>query len=186
MHQLSKHFNDIKHFTIEAYSEDEAKDFISRLDFGKNVKFAKDNIQHILDKLGWYLPFFIQILADNINSMIQIEGKQLSNETIDEAYNRLIKGIYFNTWDERLKEYDALQDDARKILKLCAFPQYGKTREELLTILSVNKTDIEKIENNLSRLLIMLKNDGYLAENDDRYIFRSPLLRDFWYDRFVK
>jgi uncharacterized protein len=32
----------------------------------------------------------------------------------------------------------------------------------------------------------MLTNDGYLIEEDGLYQFRSPLLRDFWFNRFVK
>ena len=185
MHNLSKYLNDIHKFSIGAFSEDEAKDFISRLDVGKNVQFTEDHIQHILDKLVWYLPFFIQLLIEKINSLICVEGKQLSNETIDEAYNRLITETYFNTWDERLKEYYEFEEDARKILQLCATPD-GRSRDGLLTSLSAKKSDIEKIGTILSRVLAMLINDGYLVENDDKYIFRSPLLRDFWYVRFIK
>ena len=32
----------------------------------------------------------------------------------------------------------------------------------------------------------MLKNDGYIIEEELKYTFRSPLLRDFWYNRFSK
>ena len=67
MHQLSKHFNDVHPFSIGAFSEDETKDFIPRLKVNKKIKFTKDHIQYILDKLGWYLPFFIQILVEKIN-----------------------------------------------------------------------------------------------------------------------
>ena len=184
MHQLSKHFNDVHSFSIGAFSEDEAKDFISRLDVDENVKFTQEHIQCILDKLRWYLPFFIQIFANEIDRLIS-EGKQLSNETIDEAYNVLITRPYFNTWVERLKDYGELEDSARKILKSCSLPN-GESRKNLLANLTVKKSDIEKIENNLAELLSMLKNDGYLTEQNDKYIFRSPLLRDFWYARYVK
>ena len=185
MHQLSKHLNDVHPFPIGAFSEDEAKDFISRLDVDKNVQFTDEHIQYILDKLVWHLPFFIQILVEKIDFLICVEGKRLSNETIDEAYNRLITESHFNTWDERLKDYNEFENDARKILDLCAFPD-GRNRNDLLANLSAKKNDIEKTEIILSRLLDMLKNDGYLAENNGKYIFRSPLLRDFWYGRFIK
>jgi len=186
MHQLSKHLNDIHSFPIGAFSEYEAKDFISRLDVDEKVQFTEDHIQYILDKLAWYLPFFIQLLVEKINSLICIEGKQLSNNTIDEAYNRLTTENHFNTWDERLIEYNENEDNARKILKSCALP-HGESRENLLANLSANKSDIDidKLDTILSKLLNMLKNDGYLAEHNGKYIFRSPLLRDFWYNRFI-
>jgi len=187
MHQLSKHLNDIPSFPIGAFSEDETTDFISRLDVDKKVEFTKEHIQYILDKLVWLLPFFIQILVEKVNFLVCVEGKQLSNDTIDEAYNRLITENHFNTWDERLKEYHELEDYTRKILTSCALPR-GRSRRELLATLSANKTDIDidKIENTLSQLLNMLQNDGYLMENNRKYIFRSPLLRDFWHNRFIK
>jgi uncharacterized protein len=185
MHQLSKHLNDLHSFRIGAFSEDEAKEFISRLDVDKNVRFTKDHIQYNLDKLVWHLPFFIQILVDKINFLVCVKGKQLSNETIDEAYNLLITENYFNTWDERLKQYYEFEENARIILKLCVSPN-GRSRNDLLINLSAKKSEKEKTEVILSKLLEMLKNDGYLAEHDGKYIFRSPLLRDFWYDRYIK
>ena len=45
---------------------------------------------------------------------------------------------------------------------------------------------MEKAELNTARVLRMLLNDGYLLEKNGKYTFRSPLLRDFWFDRFVK
>ena len=184
MHQLSKHLNDVHSFPISAYSEIEAKDFISRLDVSDKIKFDEEQIQYILDKLKWYLPFFIQILVEKINSLVLIEGKQFSNDTIDEAYNRLLTEERFNTWDERLKEYHEYEDTARRILKICTSPD-GKSRGDLLVNLSAKKSNQEKIETDLARLLSMLQNDGYLMENDGKYVFRSPLLRDFWYKRFI-
>ncbi|MCL2312993.1 MAG: hypothetical protein FWC41_11005, partial [Firmicutes bacterium] len=185
MHQLSKHLNDVHSFPIGAFTEYEATDFISRLEVDENVQFAKEHIQYILDKLVWHLPFFIQIFVEKINFLICVEGKQLSNDTIDEAYNRLITESHFNTWDERLKEYYDFEVDARKVLKLCTVPN-GISRENLLANLSSQTSDIEKTETVLAKLLDMLKNDGYLMEHNGKYTFRSPLLRDFWYNRFIK
>jgi len=185
MHQLSKDLNDCHPYPIGAFSENEAKDFISRLIVDENVQFTEEHIQYILDKLVWYLPFFIQILVEKINFLVYINGKQLSNYTIDEAYNLLITENHFNTWDERLKYYDEFEDNARKILTLCVSPN-GRIRDDLLINLSTKKSEKEKTELMLSKLLDMLKNDGYLAEHDGKYIFRSPLLRDFWYARFNK
>jgi hypothetical protein len=185
MHQLSKYINDFHPYHIGAFSESEAKDFISRLNVDKNVKFTKSHIQYILDKIVWYLPYFIQILVEKINFIVCVEGKQLSNDTIDEAYKRLIAESHFNTWDERLKEYYEFEDNARKILRLCVSPD-GRSRENLLINLSIKKSEKEKTDGMLSKLLDMLKNDGYLAEHEGKYIFRSPLLRDYWYGRYIK
>jgi hypothetical protein len=187
MHQLSKHLNDIHPFPIGAFSVDEAKDFISRLDVDEKAQFTKEHIQHILDKLVWHLPFFIKLLVEKINYLICIDGRCLSNDTIDDAYNRLLieNKKEFSTWDKRLKYYYDFEDNARKILDLCTLPA-GRSRKDLLANLSTPTSDMEKIETTLAKLLDMLKNDGYLAEYNGKYVFRSPLLRDFWHNRFIK
>jgi hypothetical protein len=184
MHRLSKHLNDLHPFEIGAFPPHEAKDFISRLSVDEKVNFSKEHIRYMLDKLVWHLPFFIQILAEKINFLICIEDKQLSNEVIDEAYNRLITENYFNTWDERLKDYNELEDTARKILKSCALSK-DRSREDLLPNLRNYKSNLAKAETNLSKLLAMLINDGYLTKQNEKYLFRSPLLRDFWLYRYV-
>jgi len=184
VHQLSKHFNDFISYSIGPFSEDEARDFILRLDVNEYVKFTNDHIQYILNKLDWYLPFFIKILVEKVNSLVD-EKRHLSREVIDEAYKLLIKGIQFNTWIDRLKLYDELQDTAKTILKLCVSPR-GRSRNDLLINLSAKKSEREKVDRNLSQVLRMLINDGYLTEHKRKYIFRSPLIKDFWYDRFIK
>ena len=63
----------------------------------------------------------------------------------------------------------------------------GEKRENLLRVLFVRYTqDLDHAEDRLNTLLYMLKNDGYLADTDGIYYFRSPLIRDFWYHRFVQ
>ena len=186
MHQLSKHLNDLHSFLIDAFTELEAKDFITRLKVDEKTQFSEDNIQYILNKLVWYLPFFIQIIVEEINHIIVTDNQQLSNDTIDKAYNHLVSDSHFNTWDERLKEYGDLEDNAREMLKQCASSE-GVSRDGFLAILTSKEGDLEirKLETVVSKLLKMLQNDGYIIANNGNYIFRSPILRDFWHRRFI-
>ena len=188
-HNLSKHFNDLDDtIKLGEFTKKEATGFLSEVDIRDGKRFEPNHITYILDeKLVWRLPYFIQLLANEIYSLIYVEEKELSEATIDEAYNRLITGNHFNTWIERLKEeYCELEGDARKILKLCAFPKEGRNKSNLLASLRKGKenVDIEKTKETLCELLRMLENDGYLEKRESRYAFRSPLLRDFWHKRF--
>lgn len=183
--QLSKHLNDVYRFRIGEFNENEAKEFILRLDVDKNIKFTDEQIQYILNKLTWHLPFFIQLFVNQINILVSSEGKSFCKETIDNAYNMLITGNQFDPWIEKLKEYRELEKTAREVLNLCAISD-GKSKGNILASLSAKKKNIEELENMLSELLVMLFNDGFLIENKGKYKFRSPLLKDFWYGRFVK
>ena len=184
MHQLSHTINDVHGFPIGAFTEKEAKEFISRLDVDESVEFDAESIQYILNKLSWLLPFFIQILVEKINFLIMVEGKNLCETTIDTAYERLLSEKHFNTWDERLKEYRESETYARRVLKLCTVLE-GRSRSDLFANLFLHSEDIEKDETSLAKLLAILQNDGYLMESGGKYIFRSPLLRDFWHKRFI-
>ena len=44
----------------------------------------------------------------------------------------------------------------------------------------------EKVDLALSKILEMLENDGYIMKNGALRTFRSPLLRDYWFDKFVR
>ena len=185
MHQLSKHINDIQPLDIGPFKEDEARSFITRLEVNEKIHFTEEHINYILEKLVWLLPFFIQMLVEKIYFLVSTENNNLSNDTIDEAYNRLIAGEHFNTWDERLSEYKELETHARLILNLCASND-GASREKLLANLTAQTSRIEKPELILAKALKMLQNDGYLAAHNGNYIFVSPLLKDFWHYRFIK
>jgi hypothetical protein len=87
MHHLSKHLKDLPSYHLEAFSEHEAKDFISRLDIDKNIQFTEGHIQHILNKLVWYQPYFIQLL------LIEHNGNYIFRSPLlrDYWYNRFVK-----------------------------------------------------------------------------------------------
>jgi predicted lactoylglutathione lyase len=130
------------------------------------------------------LPFYIQIFIEKINYLIYVENKVLSRQTVDEAWKCLLSETHFNSWDERLKEYYEFEKEAREILNLCS--SSGRTRNDLLVDLSAKTGGAEQIETILTKSLYMLQNDGYLIFDNGRYTFCSPLLRDFWYSRFIQ
>ena len=186
-HNLEKYLADLTPMQIGAFSQDEAKDFISKLDIGENAQFTKENTQYILEKLGWYLPYFIQLFVESIKSMVS-DDAQITNGIIDNAYNNLLteNKMQLNFWVSRIKEYGSCKEIAHNILIFCSESKEGRSRDNLLANLLGKKTNLEEIEKNLMKSLDMLKTDGYLLINDDKYTFHSHLLRDFWFNKFIK
>lgn len=187
MHNLSHSLNDVRRYKIDEYRESEAHEFIKELATSDGLTFLDEEINHMLEKLGWNLPYFIQILFSNINQLIQIHEHSMSIETIDKAYNQLASENHLNTWDERLNEYTDYEIFVRLILKNLSKTKEGESRNVLSSLLFAKLNDEDKTDYVLSKLLHMLQNDGYIIQKDDeKYVFRSPLLRDFWYNRFVR
>jgi len=185
-HNLSLTLNDVPPFPIGAFSESQSILFINALSQSEGITLPEKLQLYMVNKIGWCLPYFIQILFLNFHKLIELENHPVSTETIDKAYEILIMEKHLNTWDERLKEYSNLQTNARAILKNLSQNTEGQTRESIYSLLYAKIKDEDETEKIVSQLLNMLSNDGYLIENNSKYAFRSPLLRDFWFNRFVK
>jgi hypothetical protein len=185
-HNLSYTFNDVDPYPIGAFKREKAKELLLELAKSDKIILSEEVIEYKLDKLGWLLPYFIQILFFKFYHLVQVEDREIAIETVDEAYNLLISEKHLNTWEERLNEYNQLEVYARELLKRLSDNKDGESRSVLFSFLNTKIKNQEKTDSILSKLLYMLQNDGYLIEDELKYTFRSPLLRDFWFNRFSK
>lgn len=183
---LSDKINDLLPYKIDAFTDSKAKEFINKLSESYKLNMNDAEIDYFLNKLGWYLPFFIQILFEQVNRLHQVEDYDINTKTIDMAYDNLLSSKHFNTWDERLEDYGENEKYARILLNRLAQNKTGESRENLQNEIYSKLNDIDKANLLTSRVINMLLNDGYLIEKSGRYAFRSPLLRDFWFNRFLK
>lgn len=177
--------NDLTEFSLDELSRDEAAGLLTELCKSENIEMSDELVKYTLNKLYWNIPYFIQIIFSNLAE--DYEGK-ITQEDIDAAYRKLCSENYLSTWSERLVEYGEYELPARQILKLLATLPEGIEREGMLNNLMTGQdaSKIEAVDYTLSKVLAMLENDGYIMKKDAWRMFRSPLLRDYWFDRFVQ
>lgn len=185
-HNLSYTFNDVNPYPIAEFKREKGNELLKELAKSDELDIQDEIINHMLDKIGWLLPYFIQILYSKFYHLVQVNDNEISIETVDEAYSLLLNEKHLNTWEERLNEYNQYEIHARDLLKKLSNIKEGESRSILFTFLNSKIKNQERTEVILNKLLYMLQNDGYLIESDSKYAFRSPLLRDFWFKRFVK
>lgn len=166
----------------------EGKDFYGLMEGlcqGEGMNMDEESIIYALEKLHWNIPYFIQILFSKLRD--NYTGA-VSKEDIDTAYRQLCSESYLNTWSERLAEYREMERPARLILNGLSARRSGLRRETLLGILMTGQDPSNAGETDLllSKVLEMLENDGYLLRKGPVRSFRSPLLRDYWYGKFVQ
>jgi uncharacterized protein len=184
---ISATLNDIPDFALKAFDAGTSKAMLEKLEAGNDLVLTEAIRNKIVSKLSYCLPFFLQIIFEKIKYLKEIEDIPLNEKIVDAAYNVLIEGKHFNTWIERIeKQYGVHQASAFILLRHICQHATGVTRVNLINLLSAVIDDNEKAEAVTSNMLYMLKNDGYLAEENSLYFFRSPLLRDFWLNRYVK
>jgi len=76
---------------------------------------------------------------------------------------------------------------SRKILNsLCQNPE-GESRKLLFDLIHQASEPQEVTEKELGQILGMLSNDGYIYQHqNEKFLFRSPFLRDYWYNKFIR
>jgi len=186
-HQISYTINDIEPFGIAAFDEKTAKLLIGNLANSKGVTISEDHIVFMLQQLEWYLPYFIQLLFKEVYALQFQTDIEINKELISIAFEKLTKNSHLDTWDERLKYYYKKEVIARKILNYLAISEKSKTRKQFFDLIhNINDTE-EYTTDLLGDTLRLLTNDGYLIQdNKDNFGFRSPLLKKYWYNKFIK
>jgi AAA+ ATPase superfamily predicted ATPase len=184
--ELGYTINDLTEFSLDELSHEEAVGLFSGLGQAEDIRLSSDVVEYTLNKLHWNIPYFIQVIFSKVAETY--DGEQVAEQDIDAAYQKLCSENYLNTWSERLKEYRELELPARKVLKALAIKPEGLDREGLLNILMTahDASKVDDVDYMLSKLMRMLENDGYLLKRDSIRAFRSPLLRDYWYQTFVE
>jgi AAA+ ATPase superfamily predicted ATPase len=176
----SKHINDLVSISVPPLESEEALAFAKELCEKNSIEIAKSDIEYMLDKIKWYIPFYIQLITQEIKRLYR-RHPEVSTVVIDKAIDNALQNRKdFIHWEERLGVFSK---NGRKYAK------------EILSLIS-EKTDIASNElSNLAtkhqlkeeeakEIVHALKYDGYINNSDDpkTYRFNSPLLRIWWYN----
>lgn len=177
--------NDLTEFSLDELTREEAIGLLRGLCRSEDIYMSEECINYTLDKLQWNIPYFIQVI---FSKLAEDYGGKITQENIDVAYDKLCSENYLSTWSERLAEYREYEVPARQILKSLSTQSSGMERDSMLDILMTDQ-DVsmrEQIDYTLSKVLEMLENDGYIIKKNTTRAFRSPLLRDYWFSKFVQ
>lgn len=187
MRNLSMTINDLVSFDFDALSAHEAKGLIEALAESENISMNNEMIAILLEKLEWHIPYFIQLAFTNIKNHPNVR-MGVTYRMIDDSIDRLAHTDEISTWSERLSEYNGQEDGARLILKRLSQSDKGLSRDQLLAIYAQYTGEIPmKADNELSLILNMLEHDGYIIRTGGgTRRFRSPLLKKWWYYKFVE
>jgi len=185
-HNFSYTINDFTNFKIDELEGGEPALLVKELAKSKEIVFGDEEIHYLLEKIGWKLPYYIQLLLKEIGE--SAENGIVAKNTVDVAYQKATsrQSVHFNTWIERLKNFEENKSFAEHILKELAKTPNGKSKTVLKRLIYNKINDDERAEEILNHLLLALENDGYLMSKNGKYAFRSPLLREFWYNRYIQ
>jgi uncharacterized protein len=133
---------------------------------------------YLLDKINYYVPYFINLLINEINKAARKENKAtVTKAAIDGAFAKVVANSdYFIDWKNRLFDYLS-KTDALFLNEVLAYAAWHNT-------VSVRKVyDIRSSygsTHNCMELVDSLLKDGYMVRAVDEFTFISPFLQEFW------
>jgi hypothetical protein len=178
-------------FPLEAFNQAHTRTMLQRLWEGKGRSgpMPASAIEQIITRLDWLVPSFTQQLFHLLHSQraTWADPELPTAADVDRAWDKLISAehrSYFLHWDSRLDEQlgKVAAARARIILNAASNSKRKHTRASLFNAVMAQQpqADFTLVEQEVRYLLGTLERDGYLVESQDRFVFRSPLLRDYW------
>ena len=106
--------NDIVNIEVPPLTRNEAKEFITRLELGLKKETPDFEIRdqtkdYILGKDSWLIPYYIQIIIDELHEFYVATKTLLTEGIIDDIIHKIITDRYkyqdyFDNWKTRLKQ----------------------------------------------------------------------------------
>ncbi|MCP5054049.1 MAG: ATP-binding protein [bacterium] len=173
--------NDLYSFPVPPLNQTEAKALIKKIIAGSGYVFKEKHMTYMLDKLEWLIPFYIQLIVDEIDKLeFPADSMEITKKEIDLAFSNAVDHRnYFSNWHTRLRRsYTGAEYSFTKEL-LNYISEKDTADSTLVHDLAVK----HNIETNAGNILNALKYDGYIHNSADPkvYRFNSPLLKLWWY-----
>ena len=169
--------NDLNIIEVPPLNDREAMDFAKQLLSNYKVTFVRGTIKHMLDRLSWLIPFFIQLVVQMLIDEFETNYKPITKQVVDEVLERASNhrnNIYFENYYSRLDK--SLTSNESKLAK-----------QILLRIAEEDRVALNAFDGmvDASRVLEILEFDGYINSNQDAYVFNSPILQ-LWWKKYAK
>lgn len=187
MRNLSMTINDMVSFDFDALSKNEAEGLVSALSDSLGLPISSDTIRYMLAKIEWHIPYFIQLIYTTVKNYPN-SNNGVTTQMIDTAFEYIAHTDELNTWYERLSEYNGYREGAELLLNALSMADNGLSRAELLDMYAqfTNEPAV-RANTRFSLILNMIEHDGYIMRTDGGIRrFHSPLLKKWWFSKFVE
>lgn len=175
----SKNINDLVSISVPPLEDDDASKFVLHLCKSNDMNINKSDIQYILEKIEWLIPFYIQLVVQELKRLHR-RDKTINKSVIDDAIEKVLgyKKVFIH-WLERLEIFSKEETAfAKEILNIIS-KENTIASNDLFNMATKHKLEAYDAQ----QIVHALKYDGYINNSDDEHIYRfnSPILRIWWY-----
>lgn len=188
--KISHTINDVVPLNLGEMTTAESTELLQKLCDGAGIaRFDDKQIDAVLTKIGWKLPFFIQSFFQYYQLGIK-SGQYVEvpiEEVTDSIIGQIIREHQVSSWSERLSGYGKYERPAQALLNYLCQPSHRSQRSHLETVIAPACPNGEDVGIIYAEVRQLLENDGYLMETaEGEVVFRSPIIREYWFTKFVK
>ncbi len=191
--------NDLAQIEIPPFSTDESCCLIKSLVLGyqrtnPNFDLTETQIDYILRKITWYLPFYLQTIIHALYNRFDDTQQNILPKDIDNILMAMTKAkspyaAYFENWQSRLEKTFNKEEYQLAITLLTHIAQHQTTDKATLDQLGSDQP-LSKEERRF--VLQTLEYDGYISQSDShsaqaqqQYQFNSELLKQWWIENVI-
>ncbi len=172
--------NDLDRLKLPPLTTDEAKRFISLLSANLQFQLSKAQIDYILQKIEWLIPFYIQLAISELRNLWRDESlHEINLQTIDRAFDQMLeRRNQFEHWHTRLRT--SFKGDEYNFVKevLNILSENSEINSNEIHDLAVKHSQVVHYQDFIGSLVY----DGYINNHDNpkEYRFNSPILKTWW------
>lgn len=183
---LTYTINDVAPFNLGEMTMGEATLLLKSLDESYGTNLSDNDIQYILKRIEWKLPYFIQLFFNKlVSNKERNNGKELE-ENCTMIFREIIQEHELDTWSERLAAYGADEKAARTLLSYLCQPDHKSERSFLEEVIKDKIPEQADVKEKYAVIKRMLETDGYIIQDENGIHFRSPIIREFWFNRYIQ
>jgi len=176
-----KIINDLNSIKVLPLLRPEAFKFVSQLCISTKIELKEEVIYHLLEKVEWLIPFYIQLLIQELKILSRENAESsLDINSINTAIDKALEHrSYFESWQTKLKESFSKKEYlfAKEILNIIS-ENYTMESSAIINIAAKYSLDEDEAKDMIHTLVY----DGYINNNENPKVYRynSPILRQWW------
>jgi len=176
----TKGINDLKEIRCLPLDEErgEFEKYMDWITSDATIRYNRDLKAYLKEKTGHFTPYFINLLINKVDETCRKNNRcEITESDIDIAFSKVINNrTYFSDWKQRLQDYMPKED-------------FAFVNDVLIHTAHKDEISIQEIYNLASEhdkkycymeFIANLIQDGYITKQNEKYVFISPFLKEFW------
>ena len=173
--------NDLNSVSVEPLTKEESKEFIQKVLATYECIVGEEVIEYALDKIEYFIPFYLQLLIQEILNIADNPDVNIDRIVIDEAIQKVVaqrNDNFFEHYIKRLKRVFPIEQVKIVMLLLNNLSSSSvMSKGALFGFVSDQISDVD-----FQKMLRVLEYDGYIKRDGVNYRFSSPILNQWWYN----